>query len=306
MNKKCYLAIATLFLMFPLATMTTQAATHIVTSKTNSGVGTLRQAVIDAADGDTIVFQFDVKGFIRLLTPILIDKNLTINGPGAHVLRIEGRDVPPESRVFIVSATVVISDLRISRGFSSGAGGGVVIQSGGDLTLDRCLIDGNVAESAGGVFAEPGAIVRINYSTIANNVSFVEGGGVSNRGGSLFMTNSLVIGNEAPLGGGVSVDNNGTATILNSTITGNSNTDGESEDVGGLRIEPGSIVNLKNSIVARNIVSGTSISDVGGAINSQGNNLIGDSNGGSGFVGDLLNVDPLFGGFANNGGATYT
>jgi hypothetical protein len=74
-----------------------------------------------------------------------------------------------------------------------------------------------------------------------------------------------------------------------------------------LWINGSSTVNLKNTIVAGNIVSGTSIADVDGTVNSQGNNLIGNPAGGSGFIAsDLLNVNPQLGTFANNGGATYT
>jgi hypothetical protein len=108
---------------------------------------------------------------------------------------------PTEARVFsIFTAVVKISGVRISRGFSSGAGGGVLVVSGGSLTLNNCLISGNSAESGGGVFAENGANITITNSAITGNVSFVEGGGVSNRGGTLTVINSTIVGNEAPLG----------------------------------------------------------------------------------------------------------
>lgn len=308
MNMRFYIPICTLFLVLLAATLTSRASTLTVINLNNNNSGSLRQAIIDANPGDKIIFAAGLTGTIHLTSPLLVDKNLTINGPGANILGVEGRSQPTESRVFtLFSDTLRISDLRISNGFSSGAGGGVWVESGGNLTLNNCLINGNVAESAGGVFGSAGSNITITNSTITGNVSFVEGGGVSNRGGTLTIINSTVNGNEAPLGGGISVDNGGTATILNCTISENGNAGGPSGEVGGLRVTPGSTVNLKNTIVAMNNVLGTSIADVRGTVNSQGTNLIGNSTGGNGFIAsDLLNVNPLLGTLASNGGATQT
>lgn len=307
MNRKLYIAIGILFLFGHITADSNSAATLTVTNKNNSGPGSLRQRVIDANDGDKIRFDPALKGSIQLFSPIPLDKNLLIEGPGANILGIDGREIPTQSRVFnVFSANVRISGLRISRGFSSGAGGGITVESGANLKINNCLITGNTAESAGGIFVSSGAVVSISNSTIAGNISFVEGGGISTRGGTTTVINSLIIGNEAPDGGGVSVDNGGAMTFLNSTITGNGSNGSPSGDIGGLRISGGT-ANLRNTIVADNFAIGTSIADIGGAVTSQGNNLIGNTTGGSGFiVSDLLNVNPMFGGFANNGGGTYT
>jgi Carboxypeptidase regulatory-like domain/Right handed beta helix region/WD40-like Beta Propeller Repeat len=308
MNKKFYIGICLLFPALFGAMISTQAATLTVTTKTDSGAGSLRQAIIAANNDDKIVFAPGLSGSIFLTSRLSINKNLTINGPGANVLGVEGRSTPTEANVFQISAgTSLISDLRIAHGFSSGAGGGVVV-GGGNLTLNNCLVIGNEAESAGGVFVGGGSSLTITNSTIDGNDSAVEGGGISNRGGTLTIINSTIIENESPLGGGISVDSGGTATILDCTITKNGRNGSTSGDVGGLRIVTGSTVNLKNSIIAGNIAVGSSFPDLGGIINSQGNNLVGNRTGGAGFVASDLpnNTNPQFGGFANNGGATYT
>ena len=307
--KKFIVIIGILFFLLSLIVSEIQAATLTVTNKNNSGAGSLRQAILSAATGDTINFAAGLKGSIQLASQLILDKNLTINGPGANILGVEGRTTPTESRVFDITAgNVRISDLRIARGFSSGAGGGVLVD-GGSLTLNNCLITGNSADSGGGVAVFTGSTLTITNSTIAGNDAPSLVGGVLNSGGTLVMTNSLIIGNDGPVGG-VIVESGGTATILNCTITKNG---GLSSVVGGLGIYI-STVNLKNTIVARNgnppppfANFGIIADDVGGIVNSQGNNLIGNSTGGSGFiVSDLLNVNPQFGGFANNGGGTYT
>jgi hypothetical protein len=53
--------------------------------------GSLRKAIVDASDGDTIEFQPGLTGTITLAgAELLLDKNLTITGPGAEVLAISG------------------------------------------------------------------------------------------------------------------------------------------------------------------------------------------------------------------------
>jgi hypothetical protein len=64
-------------------------------------------------------------------------------------------------------------------------------------------------------------------------------------------------------------------------------------------------VTLTNTVVARN--TATSNPDAEGGFNSEGNNLIGDSTGATGFVdSDLLNTNPLLGPLQDNGGPTKT
>src|SRR6478736_9790205 len=59
------------------------ATTITVTNTNDSGPGSLRQAVADANDGDTI--EFAVTGTIGLTTgELLVAKNITISGPAAE------------------------------------------------------------------------------------------------------------------------------------------------------------------------------------------------------------------------------
>ncbi len=66
-------------------------STLTVTNTNDAGSGSLRQAIIDASSGETI--KFSVTGTIRLTSgQLTIDKNLTINGPGANLLTISGNN----------------------------------------------------------------------------------------------------------------------------------------------------------------------------------------------------------------------
>src|SRR5258708_22581384 len=71
--------------MWVSPTQVSRAATLTVTNLNDSGAGSLRQALLDAASGDTITFS--VTGTIVLSgTRLDITKNLTITGPGASFI----------------------------------------------------------------------------------------------------------------------------------------------------------------------------------------------------------------------------
>ena len=62
------------------------ATTITVTNTNDSGSGSLRQALADANDGDTI--RFAVTGAIQLTSgELVIDKSVTIGGPGPDSAR---------------------------------------------------------------------------------------------------------------------------------------------------------------------------------------------------------------------------
>jgi hypothetical protein len=82
---------AALFLTFACAlTIPAHADTIIVTNTNDSGPGSLRQALADVNDGDTIDAT-EVSGTITLTSgQLLVDKSVTINGAGADVLALDG------------------------------------------------------------------------------------------------------------------------------------------------------------------------------------------------------------------------
>src|SRR5512134_1569616 len=97
----------------------TVLSTFMVENLADSGIGSLRQAVLDAnalRGADAIVFAEGLQGTIALTGGQLsITDSLTIDGPGAALLAVSGNH---QSRVFDISgeAAVVIEDLTITGG----------------------------------------------------------------------------------------------------------------------------------------------------------------------------------------------
>src|SRR5690606_6121160 len=103
--------------------------------------GSLRQAIADAADGDTIEFAVTTPAVILLESELVVGANVTIAGPGVDALTIDGQDA---SRVFLVSpfATVTIADLTLTGGNGGTEGGGCIYNQGGTLELSRVVVHG--------------------------------------------------------------------------------------------------------------------------------------------------------------------
>src|SRR5882757_5427318 len=105
------------------------AATITVTNTNDSGTGSLRQALTIANDGDTI--SFAVTGTITLTSGGLpINKNITISGPGADQLSIDGNQALLVFGVFPGRAAT-ISGLTV-RNAQSG------ILNAGTVTITNC------------------------------------------------------------------------------------------------------------------------------------------------------------------------
>src|SRR5207244_13617870 len=105
----------------------------IVITSADSGTGSLRKAIQDACVGSTITFDMTpghVTSPITLTTSeLVIDKNLTIQGPTTASLTISGNN---NSRVFNVQTgnSLVMSNLTITGGKITGDNGGGIFRRG--------------------------------------------------------------------------------------------------------------------------------------------------------------------------------
>src|SRR4029078_11815166 len=110
-----------------------------------------------------------------------------------------------------------------------------------------------------------------------------------------------------------------TASFVNSTIASNTANGAATDEGGGIRNTSGSSCSLINTIVVANVDSqGGSTADVGGAFTSGGSNIIGRTDGSTGWITDPGQPDHDFTGtdaqplnsgladFGNHGGPTDT
>jgi len=278
-----------IILVLVLNAVAARGETITVFSGGDGGPGTLRQAIFDASSGDTINFASGLHEIRLSSDELLINKNLTIEGPGAGNLAVERLAASSGLRVFHIAPTSVtatisgltiksaptpsptparISGLTIRLGGIPNFGGG--IWNEGTLTMDNCAISDNSSTSNGGGIANDGTLTMDNC-TISDNSSGANGGGVANTG-MLTITNSTISGNTASSkqssGGGIA--NTGMLTVTNSTISGNQSNhgtflSGQSSGGGIANFDSGTLT-ITNSTVSGNQSVGGQQSSYGGGI----------------------------------------
>ena len=287
-----------------------QAATTTVNSSADAGgtcpgaTCTLRQAILDAASDDTINFAAGITTINLTSDELLIDKNLTISGPGANLLTVQRSAAGgiPEFRIFDiayngVSFNVTISGLTITNGSAAGGsnGGGISYTStDATLTVTNCTISGNVADvDGGGIYNDSGTViitnsilfgnsanngggiynnkgkVSITTSTLSANPANVDGGGIYNNFGTVNMTNSTLSANSVTGTGGGIENHSGGLNITNSTLSGNSADNG-----GGIRTDDGGGITMTNSTLSANSARFVGGSDFEGDDASVSNTII--------------------------------
>src|SRR5205814_1494841 len=169
--------------------------------------------------GSTITFDTHLKGVIRLVRGISIDKNLSIHGPGVDSLSISGSG---GLNVLLVEpdASVTIFGLAFRGTNQEQKSSGIIINDG---TLTSSTISGDTAtDGPGGGIENFGPLKILNSRIIGNTAIY--GAGISNYGVPLTLTNSIVSGNHAPgqgYGGGILNLGGGSLTLTNSTVSSN-------------------------------------------------------------------------------------
>ena len=260
----------------------------------SGGTGlSLREAILMASDGDTIIFDPSLnngtttdRGITLSLGELVIDKSLNIDGDldGDDSTRDITVDGDGNGRVFRIDdgdddnqSAVSLDGLEITGGFASGTFGqsmrgreGGIYNNNEFLRLSNSTISGNEATSRGGGISNNGTL-EVNSSIISSN----DGQGVFNYNGIAKIINSTISSND---GHGVLNSNNGSAEIINSTISSNDGA-GISNGRGSAEIINSSISdNLYQGInnlfgtakITNSTITGNSANDGGGVLNSYG------------------------------------
>ena len=326
------------------ATLTPICSSSATVANINdSGPGSLRQAILDlCAAGGTISFDPSLTSggpvTITLTTgELVLDKNITINGPTNHGLTISGN----ASRVFSVQSgkSVTLSTLTVANGLATQGGGilnaGTLIITGSTISNNRTAnganssgpgFNGGNSGDGGGIYNTNTATLKLFNSTISGNQpgnggdasgtdtagNGGNGGGIFNAGGSVTSVNSTITNNKT----GPNGDN---TTITPPGPFGNPGT-------GGGIYSSGGTVLLRNTIVSGNFSVfqqlgpprsfANSDDDINGAVDpSSANNLVGVDSGMTGISngnqGNKIGpagtpLSALLNSLADNGGPTFT
>jgi len=276
-NSKSQILFASALLIASLICTDAQGATRTVSNTDDSGPGSLRDTIATADPGDEI--QFSVSGVISINSTLSINKeltitgggNVTISGPKNVLFRIDGITI---TRVFTISneTLVTLNGLTITNGLANQGGG---INNTAILTINDCIVSGNLATaSGGGIYNGSAGTLTINNSTVKNNHSgdvvvgyginvSPFGGGITNLG-QLAVNDSTISGNTTAVGGG-GIYNTSSMTLSNSTISGNQ---AAGDDGGGISHTGQSLI-VRNSTITNN----SSGAGDGGGISNSGSGI---------------------------------
>lgn len=253
----------------------------VVTSTSDSGGGTcpgstctLRTALTSIAPGGTITFSLASGSTIDLGSTLLVNQSVTIQGPGAAALTIEGGSY---FRVFSVyNGPVTISGLTISGGYyndgsytdNSSGGGGIYNTAALTLTNDLVTLNSAAENLGGGVYNDTAGTLALVGTTLYNNTASY-GGGLYNDG-IVSLDNTTVISDNLAVngqyegqdsGGGIYNDVHGTLSSNGATI------DNNFTDALGGGIYNEHLITLANTtVISGNAAYGDGNSDFGGGI----------------------------------------
>ncbi|QBB71022.1 hypothetical protein ELE36_12050 [Pseudolysobacter antarcticus] len=215
----------------------------------DSGIGSLRDAVAAAADGDTIDLTHLACSTISLTTgEITIPQNtLSLVGPGSSLSIV--RNISSNfSRILTHTGTGVLTVAGLGIGYGVATYEGGCIRSAGSLTLSNALVSGCRTQSTavqghnsygGGVFVAGN--LTMSSSTLVSNSCSADfttrafGGGAFVRSSAHILESTI---NDNSVGyfvgrgnvGGIDIVGTAASVIVNSTISGNYATD----KIGGL------------------------------------------------------------------------
>ncbi len=250
-----------------------------------------------ASDGATINFMAGLTGTIVLTDvrhsrPLVLDKSVTINGPGPKSLSLV-IDAQWASPIFILERplAVTLNNLTLAKGhvITDRGSGGAIVNERGTLNLVNITLRDNEGRIGGAIYNE--GTLNVLNSTFHGNRA--HSGGAIHNSEMLTIINSSFQDNDATIGS--ALYNEHTAIILNSTFA-------VSAGKASVPVIAGSqAVTLKNSIFV-DLVHQPGPPPCTAPITDGGGNLQFPE----GLCGRLPSGDPKLGPLQDNGGPTWT
>ena len=211
--------IGFLFLAFLLSAISATGQT--VTNTNDSGPGSLRDVITNAASGSTVTFASSLAGStIDIDTTIEILTQITLDG-GTNNITIDAGDT---SRIFLADGVgfLTISNLTLQNGGQIGAGGAIKTSGLVHLNLTNMrFISCNAANDGGAVHVEAGNHYFANCLFIGNSAGSW-GGALYKLNGTIIIESCLFSGNLADRGGAAFLRGGASANfVLSSTFASN-------------------------------------------------------------------------------------
>lgn len=210
-------------------------ATFEVTNLQNAGMGSLRQAVVNvnasADPSSRIEFAAGLNGTISLTSALpVIEKGVTIDGPGANILGVERSQAAgtPQFGIFelTVAQTSIIEGLRIAYGHAPISGGGITFEGTfphNFLFVEQCVIHNCRSEGhGGGIHSKTGRLNLTGTFIFSNDaLNANRGGGIYLESGEASLYTSQIFNNGAGSGGGLYIRSGFCQTVDGTQIYGN-------------------------------------------------------------------------------------
>jgi hypothetical protein len=160
-------------------------AVRLVANANDAGAGSLRQALANAANGDSVLFAPALANqTIRLNTQLTVNRSVVIDGRRAPNLVLSGQN---QTRILFIDysfVTVVVRNLVFTNGRATDnnaatklRGGAIELLDPNTLRVENCRFLNNVGERGGALFVGYGA-----KATVLNCVFDQNDGSVANDG----------------------------------------------------------------------------------------------------------------------------
>jgi hypothetical protein len=207
---------------------------------------------------------------------------------------------------FYVNGSATLTDVTFTHNHGGNLGGGMTIEGASLVTLDRVTFTNNYGANSGGGLGAWSGYAILNDVTFSGNSSAADGGAISEcpGGGNWTLNNVLMTGNTTG-SGGAGISTCSPTTFNNVTLVNNTATDTWGYGSAIMNMAS-SGVTFNNSIIWGNTdgyntpICSTDFAGCGPVTINHS-----DVQGGWGGTGNL-NVDPLLGTLADNGGSVQS